>query len=451
MTGAQPFLSVIPEIGLPALASDVGQAALALQFQLHRSQWWDGPTLTHHQFRQLRELVSHAVSQVPYYRDHLRRAGIFTLAGLTPTSFARWPVLRRADVQAQSQALQAQRLPAGHGAISWGSTTGSTGQPVRVAYTEAARMYHDASILRSQFWYELDAAGKFAAIRPGARHESFPDWGPPASTVFDTGPSCSFSIASDPRDQFEWLCAEDPDYLLSLGNNLGSLIEESIRTGRKPHRLRALLSFADRPPPGLREAARDVWDVPVFDTYSAAEFGTLALQCPSHDHLHVQSESVLLEVLRDDNTSCGPGETGRVVVTDLHNFAMPLIRYELGDYAEAGGDCPCGRGLPMLSRIAGRSSNMAVDPTGRRFWPLLSPKFWFDTPITQRQLIQKSPQHIEVRYVAHNELDPQQREIVAAGLSRTLRYPFEYEFVRVPAIPRPPGGKFEEFISEITA
>ena len=449
MADLLPFSTVLPEIGWPAVPSVAGQALLALQFQLHRSQWWSAEMLAQHQFRQLRELVGHAVASVPFYRGHLKRASIFAIGGVTPTSFARWPILTRADVRSAADALNANRLPPGHGPVTWNSTTGSTGQPVRVANSEAGLLYHAAVILRSQLWYGLDLRARLGAIRPAAEEATHADWGPPTSLAFDTGASCTYGITRDSTEQFDWLCREEPDYLLSLGHNLRSLIEESVRTGRRPQKLKALLSFADKPPPDLRQLAREVWNVPVFDTYSAGELGPLALQCPQHEHLHVQSESVLLEILRDDGTPCAPGETGRVVVTDLHNFAMPLIRYELGDYAEAAAPCPCGRGLPVIGAIAGRASNMAIDPSGRRFWPLLSPKFWLDTPITQRQLVQKTASRIELRYVAATALTPAQETAVAAGLSRTLRYEFDYDFVRVTEIPRAPGGKYQEFVSEI--
>jgi phenylacetate-CoA ligase len=95
----------------------------------------------------------------------------------------------------------------------------------------------------------------------------------------------------------------------------------------------------------------EAWGVPVIFIYSRAEIGVMALQCPQNDHLHVQSENVRLEVLDDDNMPCQPGETGRVVVTPLHNYQTPLVRYEIGDYAEVGEACSCGRGLPVLIRI----------------------------------------------------------------------------------------------------
>ena len=81
--------------------------------------------------------------------------------------------------------------------------------------------------------------------------------------------------------------------------------------------------------------------------YSCEEAGYIALQCPQAEHYHCQSESVLVEVLDDEGRPCTPGQVGKVVLTALHNFAMPLIRYENQDYAEVGPPCACGRGLPV--------------------------------------------------------------------------------------------------------
>lgn len=406
--------------------------------------------LAAHQFRQLRLLVGHAVAQVPHYRDHMRRAQIFMLAGLNAQSFLRWPVLARAEVLASGPALQARHIPAEHGGPVESTSTGSTGHPVKVVSTEAALFNQGAITARSQLWYGMDFRYKVAVIRRGVEEASFPDWGPALNDAIVTGPLVTLDLIEGIPRQLDWLCREAPAHVLSMGNNLRSLILESRATGRKPPGIRALLSYAVPLPPDLRDLAREVWNVPVFDTYSCGEMGPLALQCPDHDHLHVQSERVILEILRDDGTPCAPGETGRVVVTDLHNFAMPMIRYALGDYAEAGDICSCGRGLPVIRRIAGRHINMAVDPTGRRFWPLTRPERWLDTvPIAQRQMIQRSPSLIEVRYVFERELADSEKSALAEGLSTSLRYRFDYDFVRVQSIEPAPGGKLQEFISMI--
>jgi phenylacetate-CoA ligase len=165
----------------------------------------------------------------------------------------------------------------------------------------------------------------------------------------------------------------------------------------------------------------------------------------------VHSEGVLLEVLDDDGRACAPGVTGRVVITVLHNFAMPLIRYELGDYATLGEACPCGRGLPVLQHIAGRSRNMLVTADGKRYWPLFSGSSIGDLPVSQYQLVQKDYDVIEARIVTPAPLSPAQEETLRRGFLQTLPEGIRLTVTYHAAIARSPSGKFEDFISELAA
>ncbi|MBL8382113.1 MAG: phenylacetate--CoA ligase family protein [Burkholderiales bacterium] len=441
-----PLRSSLDDIAWPALTAGNGPLLLSLDFQLRRSQWWSTDAIAGHQMRQLRELVGHAVRHVPFYRDHMRRAAIFTVAGVQQTSFLRWPLLARGAVRAAADALQARWLPPEHGRIDWQSTTGSTGMPVRVASTLLDGLIREAPMLRAFGWYGIDARGKFATIRPKVGRLTHATWNPVYEGMLDTGPLVTLNIAEDIDAQLDWLCEEEPDYLLSLGSNLRSLILRSRDTGRRPARLKVLLSYADQPPADLAALAAATWGAAVHDLYSAAEFGPLAFQCPEHGNLHVQSENVLVEILDEAGAPCPPGTPGRVVVTGLHNFAMPLIRYELGDYASFGPACACGRGLPVIASINGRSRNMAVDPTGRRFWPMINPSVWLSTPIEQRQLVQHAPGEIEIRYVAPRELIASEEAQVIEVLSRNFRHDYTFRFTRVERLERSAGGKFEEFV-----
>jgi len=144
-----------------------------------------------------------------------------------------------------------------------------------------------------------------------------------------------------------------------------------------------------------------------------------------------------------------------VVVTDLHNFATPLIRYELRDYAEVGPRCPCGRGLPTLSRILGRHRNMVVLPDGRRYWPLVGlGRFHEVAPILQYQMVQKDLDEVEMRIVlaGAGELSTGQAQQLTEMVRGALGHPFRISLrYFLGELPDSRGGKFEEFISEIAS
>src|SRR5262249_10447498 len=152
--------------------------------------------------------------------------------------------------------------------------------------------------------------------------------------------------------------------------------------------------------PDLRVRLTQMLGLPVEDNYSSQEAGIVALQCPHGELYHTMAESLVVEVLRDDDTPCGEGEVGRVVVTDLHNFASPLVRYDTGDYAEVGGPCPCGRTLPTLRRVLGRKRNLLMKADGSRFLPRAGfESFAAIAPVLQYQVVQHALDEIEFKLV----------------------------------------------------
>jgi len=442
---ALPF-SCVPGIAWPALPTAAGASMLAMQWQLEQSQWWTPEELLERQFAQLAELLEHAIARVPAYRTIPREI----LDGLTSESFRRWPILRKRDFAGHEQRFGADSVPREHGRLLTGSTTGSTGIPLTLAYTDVAQFQFHALVVRNHLWHRLDLSAKLCAIKSQLEDGTQPAWSPVTGAAFRTGPAAMLSSSNDTDRLLDWLIEERPGYLQTRPGTLRALLLRSRETGKQPPGLRAAILLGESVPEGLRELARELWNLPLIDIYSCGEFGTLALQCPEHEHYHLQSESAYVEILRADGTPCAAGETGRVVVSTLHNFAMPLIRYEMGDYAEAGSTCPCGRGLPVLKRIAGRVRNMAVDPAGRRFWPSFPADIFLDiAPLLGMQLVQHSAEQIEVRYLLGRELRTAEEERLRGRLHESLRYPFELRFARVDTLEQAAGGKFEDFISRI--
>jgi phenylacetate-CoA ligase len=137
-----------------------------------------------------------------------------------------------------------------------------------------------------------------------------------------------------------------------------------------------------------------------------------------------------------------------VVITDLHNFAMPLLRYEIGDFAEVGERCPCGRGLPVLRQIMGRVRNMLVRPSGERVWPGISFAQWSKLgPFRQLQVIQHSLSDIEIKVVPGGPIDAVTESRLLRAAADTLGSEFNLRLTYVDNIPRPASGKFEDFRS----
>ncbi len=347
------YRSSVPGVGWPAIPGGEPARLLTLLFQLERSQWLAPEELRELQFLQLAKLLRHAYDTVPYYRE--RWQGFYDpREPLTAERLSRLPMLARGDLQGHFDAFHSTDVPAAHKPVAEARSAGSTGAPVRVTKSALTQILWRAVSMREHAWHGRNLLGKHAAIRHGIEAGQKQGWGPPASDVARTGPSVQLP-ASVPVDiQLRWLEEHSPDYLLTCPSNLAELLRLSLARGARIPGLREVRTLGEVVSLELRESCMETWGAPVVDAYSAQEGGYMAMQCPKHDHYHVQSETVMLEVVDPDGRACAPGEVGLVVVTPLHNFAMPLVRYVQGDYAEAGGRCDCGRGLPVLSRILGR-------------------------------------------------------------------------------------------------
>lgn len=438
-----------PGIAWPAVPPADAAQALAFQFQLELSQWYSPERLRELQYRQLDILLRHAYATVPYYRE--RWSGLYDPAvPLTPERFSRLPVLTRGSLQQNFEALKSTAPPAEHGPPRAVRSSGSTGTPVRVLKTPLTDLMWQNALLREGLWHRRDFTGKVAAIRHGVPPGETPGWGPAMAAVFEAGRMAQLPVSASVEVQLRWLEEQQPDYVQTFPSNLAELARLALARGARLTRLREAWTVGEVVTPELRTLCREAWGVKVVDAYTTEEVGYLGLQCPDHEHYHVQSEFAAVEVIDTRGKACQPGHVGPVVVTPLHNFAMPLVRYVLGDYAEAGGQCACGRGLPVLSRIMGRVRNMLVTAAGQLYWPSFGTRRITEiAPVLQHQLVQKDLDLIEVRLVTARALTSEEEQAVRQRIQSRLPVPFEVRFVYVSEIPRSASGKFEDFMSEV--
>lgn len=426
----------------PAVTGLSADAVRALVFDMERTQWLSGHALRQQQNWQLGALLMHAHRHCPFYRDRV---------GGDLNHWHSAPLLTRSDLQTQAHAMHARAYPREHGPTFRIATGGSTAEPVVVRRTALTQIFWHAATQRDHLWHCRDLSAKMAIIR------QFPQpvdegklgrWG----GVFGRGTALHLPISTDVMTQLRWLEEVDPQILLTYPTNLHALLMHMLHEGVTLAGLREVRTVSGVVTSALRERCQQVLGVPIVDIYSAQEVGIIALQCPESGLLHIQSEHLLVEVLDEQGHPCGEGEIGQVVVTDLHNFAMPLIRYALNDWAEVGPICSCGRGLPTLRRVMGRTRNMAMSPQGQPFWPVLDTKRMLQAmpQLKQYQFEQTASDAITVRLVCATRPSAQQLQRLHATLQQMLGHSYRWTWqIGSDPLPLSVGGKFEEFISLI--
>jgi phenylacetate-CoA ligase len=260
------------------------------------------------------------------------------------------------------------------------------------------------------------------------------------------------TVQADTDAHLQWLVSRRPDYLGAYPPVLKELALTAQKRGLELE-FAQVLSFGAVLDQETRGLCRAAFGAEIADTYGAQEVDHIAAQCRDCGEYHISAEAVVVEILHADGSPAAPGEIGRVVVTPLYNYAMPLIRYEIGDMAEAGSASPaCGRGLPTLRRILGRTRNMFRFRDGTTLWPIPTAfavrRF---IAVKQAQIVQTDLDHIEIRYVPEGAARATDVAALTKQVQSVLRQPVDVALRSVDRIERSPSGKFEECISLVPA
>jgi len=456
--------SEISTVAWPAVATGRRASRLAVLAQLLQSQWWRPQVLRQWQLRQAHELIRFAV-QLPHVAEAARHAGWSAQRVVDDEVWQRWPILTRQQARELGDALFPPALPARHGLVTHHATSGSTGRPLPVRRSGMFAFMYEAMSLRDQIWHDRDVTATYAVIKHRSNGDAnypagatLPDWGGSAGDVYKTGPVVVLDIHTPIADMAQWLRRVAPAYLNTFPSAVEGIVDEYLARGWPPPPLRSIRTQGEVLTPALRQKVWAAWAVPIVDGYSAEECGYIAMQAPSQGATPIGesepamlcAETALVEVLDDHGQPCRCGEVGRVVVTPLHNFAMPLLRYEVGDYAEVGPPSPCGRGLMVLSRVLGRSRSRIRLPDGSlRFAYNPSEVFAALEAVRQYQILQTAVNRLTLRVVSTRALHADELHRIEAGLARSLGYRFALDVEYVPEIARAANGKFLDIQSDI--
>lgn len=378
--------------------------------------------------------------------EHARRYSTFWRARLAPfpvihqrnalSILSQMPQLTRAELQTNYELLKARSPDMHPSAIQQMTTSGSTGRPVTVdIFAPVHSAMYSAVSLFDDVQHQRDADLNKATVRdlPDA---TFTAWHPVYEMLGKKGNEHRRNMIDHPPEAlFDWLLDVQPTYVRTLPAIVAKLVEIAQRRNTRLPFVQQFMTFAETVTPQLRAAVRRALGGKIVDCYSCEEAGWIALQCPQHDHYHVASAVALVEIIDDVGHHCPPGRAGKVLVTALHSYAMPLIRYDIGDLAEWGPACTCGMTLPVIANLWGRQRSFVRLPDGTLKLARVTAEYWREiAPVDEYRVVQYADGLIEAFITMPRTVSPSEREAMQAMLCRVFGYPLETIVTQVTTI-----------------
>ena len=407
------------------------------------------------QIRRVRSMVSYAYRYVPYYRETMDRLGLTPADLQCADDLAKLPLLRREQLQRDPEYFVSTAEPVERYLRLRNS--GTVGVPC-THYRDARSVYKDAAYAERARAVYTPFVGRSKGYRKSA---IFSPTGTNAvtqtfyrdHTIIPPGVRLrrqQLSLLDSPETNVHLINEFKPDVIHSYGSYLAMLFAYVRATGKPLHRPRVLLYTSDSLPESARALIAEAYNIPAFSIYEAAEAFNIGFECPQHTGLHLNIDLHAVRIVDADGRTGPDGESGEVVISNLVNRAAVLLNYSLGDLAAiVPSRCPCGRSLPLLTQLQGRSDDWIELASGRLIHPQVMPRlFKYEEQVWQWQVVQQTRTHFRVTLVAAEACNHQNaRERIAAGFARTFGEDVEVDIHFVESIERTAAGKVRPVVS----
>lgn len=417
---------------------------------LEQSQWWTRERLERHQLERLREFVSSVGSTVPYYQDIFRRSGFEPEKIRSFGDLAQLPFLTKALIQANTGALKAR----GATGLARSNTGGSSGEPL-IFYIGKERVSHDvAAKWRATRWWDVDIGDREIVV-----------WGSPIElTAQDrlrslrdrflrTSLLPAFEMSAVQLDGFvAAIRTRRPLMLFGYPSALARIAQHVHPTGERLDDLGIRVAFVtgERLYPEQRELIARTFGCRVANGYGGRDAGFIAHECPAGG-MHISAEDIIVEIVDGDGKPVGPGTAGEIVVTHMATRSFPFIRYRTGDVGTLDDRmCTCGRGLPVIKDLQGRTTDFVVAQNGTVMHGLALVYLVRDVPgITKFKIVQESIDETRILLVINEKFDRAQASIIAAAMRQRLGDTVKIDIDFVPDIAAERSGKYRYIISKV--
>ncbi|HOB73945.1 MAG TPA: AMP-binding protein [Phycisphaerae bacterium] len=427
-----------------------GRSSEQLITEAHQRETWDSAAWKVWRDQRLRLLLERAATQVPYYRDYWSRRKDGEWARLE-----NWPILKKDVLRENPGAFVAdgcdrRRMFSEH-------TSGTTGKPLSVWWSRrTAQEWYALFEARARRWHGVSDRDRWVHIG-GQLVTPFDQKRPPfwvwnfamRQLYMSSYHLCPENISA----YLDAMRRHRVRYMLGYSSSMYTLARLAEVNGLEAPRLAVVISNAEPLFAHQRETISRVFGCPVRETYGMTEIVCAASEC-EQGSLHIWPDVGVLEILEDDSDKpAEPGQPGRVVATGLLNMDMPLVRYEVGDRAvidSTGSRCACGRGLPLLRSVEGRSDDTVLTPDGRTLGRITA-VFKTDLPIQEAQVEQQSLCQLLVRIVPLDDYKEADGQSIIERLRERVGNTMAIRIELVDSIPRTANGKFRTVISRLSS
>jgi phenylacetate-coenzyme A ligase PaaK-like adenylate-forming protein/glycosyltransferase involved in cell wall biosynthesis len=424
---------------LPAHNLARGRSYVRHRNFLEKSQWWPREQLLEFQWQETRKLVEHVFKSVPYYQKKYAEAGIRLEDIRSPEDFARLPVITRQEVNANRDVL---RSTAYHGRLIKHATGGSSGVPTRFYITIESYDWRTACTERV-YAYTGCRLGERSLFLWGAPIGEPPRWMTAKVKAFETfrRQLVINTFSTDDakwRDIFAQAVKYRPKLIVGYISSLEGFSRFLLANKLALPSVKAIIAAAEPLYPVSRELIEHAIRAPVFNTYGSREFMSLGGECEFHNGIHVNSENIKIETARPASEGASD-----ILITDLHNYGMPFVRYAIGDVGVLDKTpCPCGRSLPKVGAIEGRVLDVLRTPEGRMVSGELVPHIMKDIPeVMEYRVKQVSLTQLAMQAVLSSPLSRASREIIDSEIHKAFGPDTRLEVERVKSIDRLASGK----------
>lgn len=414
---------------------------------LEDSQWWSGDRIRAFQEKRLRELIAHAYANVPYYRSTFDQLGLKPRDINSSEDLQKLPVLSKDIIRREfPDNTVALNIPKKK-LLLWHSG-GSTGEPVAYYLHSQAQSWRYACLFRFWKWagYELGKRWVWLSLTP---HDKL------SKKVMDKLDRCLyFCLSRMNQDIMRLSIAKirrySPEVITGHASQVFLLAKYLKDNGIDDIRPKSIITTADMLFPHYRQLIEEQFRCTVYDAYGGNSI-VISGQCDSGT-CHMAAENVIIEFMKGGRP-VRPGEVGTVLVTDLSNYGMPFIRFEIGDLAgpaQKQEPCKCGRALPAMSSVVGRDTDIVVTPDGNYLVAFFFGHI-FDSmmSVDQYQVVQEVEDEIEVKIVKNNQFSRQDAEYIQNSIREGAGEKLKVRLNFVEDIPVPRSGKIRLVISEI--